>query len=161
MTLLDLIRRLERIIAVQPNIHTVVRNDVYKLNSIPSAKYGVVAWTQGTHQMDYRSGMATYQLYLYYINRNTDRPNTETEIVSFGIQILNNIIFTMRQEDIFIDDVQIQPFTERFADDCAGAYATMNIQVPIDLCFENYSNQATDYNVDYDTDYLANGIKAY
>lgn len=160
MTLLDIIRSIERIVATQPNIHTIVRNDVYKLNSIPDVKYGVIAWTQGTHQMDYRSGMATYQIYLFYIDRKSDRSNIETEIVSFGVQVLNNIIFTLSAQDIFIDEAQVQPFTQRFADDCAGAYVTLNIQVPIDRCHEDYTT-AIDYNTDYDTDYLANGIKAY
>lgn len=159
MTLIEIIARLERIIAVQPNIHTVIRNDVYKLNGIPSARYGVMAWTQGTHQMDYRSGMATYQLYLYYIDRNNSRPNNDTEIVSFGIQVLNNIILTLSEQDIFIDDSQIQPFTERFTDDCAGAYATLNIQVPIDRCVVNYGEG--DYNRDYNVDFSTYGIQAY
>lgn len=162
MTLIDIIRRLERIIAAQPNIHTLVRNDVYKLDKIPDVRYGVVAWVQGVHQMDYRNRMATYQLYLYYIDRNTDRPNTATEIVSFGTQILNNIILTFSGENIYIDVASIQPFEQKFVDDCAGAYATLNIQVPIDTCIEDYRDKEIDYNADYDRDFLSKGgVKVY
>ena len=159
MTLLEIIAKLERIIAVQPNIHTVVRNDVYKLNGLKAVKYSAVAWAQGVHQMDYRTGMATYQLYLYYIDRNVSRPNNDTEIISFGIQMLNNIILTLADDGIYIDDTSIQPFTARFVDDCAGAYATLNIQAPIDRCVVDYGEG--DYNTDYNVDFSTYGIQAY
>lgn len=160
MTLLEILYKLELAIAGQPNVKTVIHNDVYKLNSIPDVRYGVMAWTQGTHQMDYRTGMATYQLYLYYIDRNNARPNHDTEIISFGTQILNNVILTLSGEDIFIDGATIQPFTERFADDCAGVYATINIQTPISTCFNNYGPHG-EFNEDYNVDFNLYGIRYY
>ena len=44
MTLLEVIRTIEGMAMRQPTIHSIVRNDVFRLNALPDARYGVFAW---------------------------------------------------------------------------------------------------------------------
>ena len=159
MTLKDVINYLESTASVQPAVHTIVRNDILKLNNASNVIYGVFAWVLGTQQVKINDRMATYQLYVYYIDRLAEKVDNTLDIHSFGIQVLNNILLTLQDVDIFINDYSIQPFYQRFADECAGVYATINIDVPIDYnCSESYT-QSYDYNNDYNGGHLAEGIK--
>lgn len=139
MTLLDVIKKLEEVAINQPQVREIVPNDVYKLNERADASYGVFAWTQGQHVGNVNAGTTTFVFNLFYIDRLTNDKKNKTEIQSVGIQVLNNILQCFAQF-ITVGDLLFQPFTERFADECAGAYCTVSLTVPNDTICEQIFN---------------------
>ena len=115
--------------------------DTNRLNALPNAKYSVFAWTAGQHRRE--GNVMLYSLNLWYIDRLTTDSRNEVAIQSVGISILNNIIDTLLEEhqneleqygNIYYND-----FQQRFADLCAGVYASLSIAIPLDNnCFEEY-----------------------
>ena len=49
MTLSDTIKAIEKLAAGSPSVSSIVRNDIFRLNSLPDAEYAVFGWTQGQH----------------------------------------------------------------------------------------------------------------
>lgn len=131
MTLLDLIKKLEDVAISQPQVSEIVPSDVYQLNERASVMYGVFVWTQGQHVKDFARGMTAYTFNLFYIDRLTADHKNKTEIQSVGLQVLGNILRSFVGY-IGVSDARFQPFTERFADECAGVYCTVTLTVPDD-----------------------------
>jgi len=154
MTLYDIISATEGKIARQPNVRSLIRADIYKLDNIPNCLYSAMGWTMGTHRIDSRNGIATYSINLYYIDRNIAEANNEHMIVSYGIQVIGNIIQSLANDGIYFDSYDVQPFIQSFHDDCAGVYATLSIDAPIDGCYQDYivGDFNNDFNNDFDVD---------
>ena len=72
MTLTETIRLIEVVAAGQPPIKSIIRNDIFRLNSLPDAKYGVFGWTQGQHTANADSSFYTYRFTFFYIDRLTE-----------------------------------------------------------------------------------------
>lgn len=156
MTLLQLIRTIERVAAGQPAVGTIVRNDIFRLNAAPAVRYGAFAWLQGEH----RSGdgsLMDYSFTFFYADRLTaDRAN-EIEVQSVGVEVLTNIVRQLEDLGVFREgDVTFRTFNQRFADECAGVYCSVTLQVLKDgLCSDAYEflkNEA-DYNMDFNKDF--------
>lgn len=139
MTLLETIQLLEGLADSQPAVRSIVRQDARRLNDMPDAEYGVFAWVQGTHSRVAGSDTITYQFSLFYIDRLTSDRKNETEIQSVGVQVLDNVLRGVYESDGVVDvsDYQFTPFDYRFADECAGVYVTVGIEVtvPAGVCF--------------------------
>lgn len=132
MTLLETIRTIETVALQQATVHTVVENDVFKLNDMPDVKYGVFAFTQGQHTSTTDGGFTTYGFSLFYIDRlNEDRSN-QIQIQSTGERTLRNILLILADEGIESSPYTIQPFNQRFADECAGVYCDVQLTVSND-----------------------------
>lgn len=158
MTLKDFIGILETVSGNQPAVHTIVRNDVYRLNALPSVRYGVIAWHQIQHRVE---GMQIYFSFrLVYADRlNLQDGNglaeyggNEIEIQSVAVRVLCNIIRTIADKGIHVDGYTIDTFNQRFSDQCAGAYATVTFGVPVDGdCGEfGFADYDSDFNNDFD-----------
>lgn len=134
MTLAQLIATMEGVALEQRSIRSVVRNDVFRLNDMPSAQYGVFAYTQGRHRFDFDTGIAYYAFTLFYVDRLTEDAGNEIEVQSTGISTLANIVRAMWEaHDIPLDGSwSADTFNQRFADLCAGAFATVTFALPID-----------------------------
>ena len=131
MTLLDLIKKLEDVAIKQPQVNEIVPNDVYQLNERAAVMYGVFAWTQGQHVKDIYNGTTAYTFNLFYVDRLTADQKNKTEIQSVGLQVLGNILRSLSSY-VAVSEARFQPFTERFADECAGVYCTVTLTVPDD-----------------------------
>lgn len=139
MTFAQFVERLKAVALSQPSIRTVVENDVFRLSALPSVKYGVFAFTQGQHRASLDTGVTTYVMTLFYVDRLTQRPSNEVEVQSVGISTLTNIIATLA-EDFGITSWTINTFNQRFADLCAGAFATVAVDIPFDYtCADDYA----------------------
>ena len=139
MTLLDLIKKLEDVAISQPQIKEIVPNDIYQLNERASVLYGVFAWTQGQHVKNIYEGTTAYTFNLFYVDRLTADHKNKTEIQSVGLQVLGNILLSFSTY-IGVSEARFQPFTERFADECAGVYCTVTLTVPDDTNCEQLFN---------------------
>lgn len=152
MTLLEVIHRLEESATHQPSIKMIVRNDAFRLNGYPNAKYGVFAYVQGNHSVSIDSDLATYSFTLFYIDRKTGTGDNENEVKSVGISTITNVLERLYGQGIeSASQVTFTPFTQRFVDDCTGVFARVDLVVPRSyVCEENYP----DFNEDYNNDFL-------
>lgn len=129
MTLLETIRTIENVALQQASINTVVENDVFKLNDMPDVKYAVFAFTQGQHTSTTSGDFTTYGFSLFYVDRlNEDRSN-QVQIQSTGERTLRNILLILADAGIDASQYTVQPFNQRFADECAGVYCDVQLTV--------------------------------
>ena len=139
MTLAQLIKLFEGIAKEQPSINMIVQNDVFRINSAPSLKYGVFAWTQGQHSGSIH-GMQTYSFSLFYVDRLLDDLSNQIEIQSVGCETLGNILRALDEYDVEVSNYTMQTFNQRFIDECAGVFCNVTISVlPTSSCVEEYS----------------------
>lgn len=141
MTLLDTIRLIESAASAQPSVKMIVRQDARRLNDCADALYGAFAWVQGQHTSTAGSGVVSYNFTLFYIDRLTFDKGNETEIQSVGVSTLGNILRTLADSEgvVGVGDTVFTPFDYRFADECAGVYCTVRVDVPEDsVCGEDY-----------------------
>lgn len=132
MTLLETIRTLETVALQQAAVNTVIENDIFQLNDRPSVKYGVFAFTQRKHTSTTEGAFTTYGFTLFYVDRlNEDRSN-QIQIQSTGERTLRNILLILNDEGIESSQYTIQPFNQRFSDECAGVYCEVSLSVPND-----------------------------
>lgn len=159
MTLTETIRLIEVTAAGQPPIKSIIRNDIFRLNSLPDAKYGVFGWTQGTHSTNADSSFYTYRFTFFYIDRLTENKSNELEVQSVGISVLDNILRLLEENNaIPVGDWQFITFNQRFLDETAGVYCTVGIEVPVNgLCADTF----VDFNDDFNDDFAINGVQVY
>lgn len=140
MTLLELIKLIESTALNQPNVNDAREGDIYDyLNSNPDIAYSVVFLTQQTHRES--NGFVYYNFYIFYVDRlQSDLESNRALIQSTGMRVLSNIIrIVCDQLDIEVPDVAYTPFTQRFADELAGVYCSVEFVLPIeDVCGEEY-----------------------
>ena len=130
----------------QPAVGTIVRNDVFRINSAPSLNYGVFAWTQGQHQGNIATGMTSYSFSLFYVDRLKDDGSNLVEVQSVGCEVLGNILRSLELYDIEVESYTMQTFSQRFTDQCAGVFANVTMTAPTgSMCGETYDLTATIY----------------
>lgn len=126
MTLLEVIRSIERAAAMQPAVSMIVENDVFSLNSYADARYGVFAWTQGRHRADATApDWVRYSFTLFYVDRLRNDIANQVEVQSVGMDVLQNILRILRDAGIEPESYEFQTFNQRFADECAGVYCSV------------------------------------
>ena len=155
MTLQEVIRRIETEAGRNPLVNTIVENDVFKLNGVPDVRYGVFAWTQGTHSAGADSDERRYTFNLFYVDRLLADRSNQIDVQSAGVEVLDNILRSLA-DDFGVESWSIVTFNQRFNDDCAGAYVTVTLSAPVaSLCAEDYDEVLKgDFNRDYNTDFF-------
>lgn len=140
MTLLETIRTIENVASQQPAVNMIVRNDIFRLNAVPDARYGVFGWLQNSHRASTSDNRITYSFTFFYVDRLTEDKSNQMEIQSVGIQTLDNIIRTL--DDLLLpveEGYTFQVFNQRFMDECAGVFSNVNIVVPVtEICPEDF-----------------------
>lgn len=151
MTLTETIRAIETVASSQPSIRSIVRNDIFRLNSIPDAKYAVFGWTQGQHSANIESSFITYRFTFFYIDRLTADKKNELEVQSTGIQVLDNILRHLETIGVYSDsDWQFTTFNQRFLDECAGVFSSVALNVPVNgICEDTFADFNNDFNDDF------------
>ena len=140
MTLYAIIEKLKMLALKHPNVNSAYEGNIYDImNANPEQKYASVVLTQQSHNQD-----DTYDHYgfnLFYVDRLVDdMDDNRVQIQSTGKSMLSNIIKAFCEEfDAECDSINYQTFTERFADECAGVYCTITIDMVKDIyCTEKY-----------------------
>lgn len=140
MTLLQVISTLEGIAGQQPTVASIVRNDVFRLNSIPDASYGVFAWLQNEHTTSEDGRFIRWSFTLFYVDRLSADKANEVEVQSTGIDTLWNVLRTLEELDIYQGGAAFRSFTQRFSDECAGVFCTVTLETLAGtLCPFDYS----------------------
>ena len=125
MTLLELIREIEDVAAMQPSVSMIVENDVLRLNSYADARYGAFVWTQGRHRANIGEDFTRYAFTFFYIDRLRNDIANQVEVQSVGMETLQNVLRTLWERGIEPESQEFQPFNQRFADECAGVYCSV------------------------------------
>lgn len=131
--LLTVIKALEKIGASLPDVHTVILSDIYQLNSLPNIDYSVFAIVQDQHRKD--DNFTYLGFYLYYVDRLLNDKSNQIEIQSHGLEILSEVIDKIEDLGLILSpefDRVLQPFNQRFSDECAGIYCRLEIMIPQD-----------------------------
>lgn len=150
MNLTQAIYFIEEAAAAQPNVETIVRNDVFRLNSRNDVKYGVFAWLQGEHSTDSDSGLMDYSFTFFYVDRlRGDRAN-EIEIQSVGIETIENVIRRIEDSGLFsAGTYSFTTFNQRFHDDCAGVFCRVRLEAAKNsVCLNDYGDATYEWDED-------------
>ena len=168
MTLYQIISTLKQIALTQPNVKSATDGSVYDvMNANPSVKYNVVHFSQTTHQSD--EEFDYYGLNIFYISRLEDSlEDNRLQIQSIAKEVLDNIIRTFCENwGIEFPSITYIPFTQKFADLCAGQYCTVRIEVPRELiCADDYIGEVipSDKNIrlqDLSVTITENGLRVF
>lgn len=137
MTFKELIQGIERIAGAQPAVRTLIPNDIFRLNEDPAVRFGAFCVSAGRASQSRTGEQITYSFTLYYADRLTDDKENTRDVQSTAIDVITNVINGIREElRAEVASVGIQPFTQRFAQMCAGAYA--EIQVTTNAAYPCY-----------------------
>ena len=82
-----------------------------------------------------------YTFTLFYVDRLTESHDNEIAVQSTGCFVLDNVCRTLAEE-WDVSEWNIRTFTERFMDECAGAYCEVTFGVPVEYggeCAETYN----------------------
>lgn len=149
MTLQQLISIIEGIAMQQPSVRMIVQHDVFRLNSAPALRYGVFAWLQNQHSVQLR-GMRSFSFTFFYVDRVTADKSNVTEVQSVGCETIGNILRTLDDMDIDVQSYTLQPFTQRFTDECAGVFCNVTLSaLPGTICDEGFADFNNDFNEDF------------
>lgn len=144
MTLAQVIDIFEKVAMQQPSINMIVRNDVFRINSSPSLKYGIFAWTQGQHSGSI-AGMTSFAFSFFYVDRLKEDLSNQVEVQSVGCETIGNILRALEEYDIEVGNYTMQTFNQRFTDECAGVFCNVTLSVPqVSACPETYGER-TDF----------------
>lgn len=146
MTLLETIREIEYAASIQPAVHMIVRNDIFRLNAVPDAKYGVFGWLQNQHTASVDSSTIAYSFTFFYVDRLTADKGNQMEIQSVGIQTLDNIIRQLDEQGVWSErEYTFTTFNQRFMDECAGVFCNVTLDVPVtSACLEEFDYYIAD-----------------
>lgn len=139
MTLYEIVTYLKNIALKQPNVRSAWDGDIYnQLNSNPHINYATFVVSQTTHRET--ENLRYYSFNLFYVDRLDDTmENNRLQIQSIGLEVLSNIIKSLKElYDVNAVSIVYHPFTEKFKDVTAGQYATVEFEVPITSCMEEY-----------------------
>lgn len=139
MNLKNVVDIIEYVAMKQPNIRQFAEGSVYDINKNPSNKYCNIVLTQREHTETEQTYI--FNFIIFYVDRLVDNlDSNRLQVQSAGISALSNIFRTLEQEyDFDFLNKTYTTYTERFTDECAGAYANVRIEVYKDmLCPELY-----------------------
>lgn len=141
MTLFQVIRSLQTIALANPYIENAGDGSIYDyMNANPSIKYGVFFVSQTTHRED--DYFDWFGFNLFVIDRLVDNlESNRLEIQSIAKEVLSNTIKTFVKKFLGVThgEIRYTPFTQRFADLCAGQYCNIEFKIPkVIICEENF-----------------------
>lgn len=122
----------------QPEVNAYGEGSVYDLLNSGGKieKYAAVVTTFQSASIVDDNYTATINL--FYIDRLTKfDDNNRLQVQDAAVQTLHNILLQLAEE-YDVENESYTLFTQKFADNCAGAYATLKITLPISGCFEQY-----------------------
>ena len=122
----------------------IVRGDSFKLNACPDARYAALAWVQGVHTLTEDGRILRVSLTLFYIDRLNELQDNTLAIQSAGVEVLSSVLQRLDEDGIYTEgQITYQPFTQRFADECAGVFANVILTAPaVSIC----ADEVTDGN---------------
>ena len=148
MTYLQIINLIKDTALAQSNVNSVVR-EFLDLNR-EDAKYSavVIQDRDGNRDRIAEQDYVTYTWHLGYVDRLTYDESNRDDIISTGINIINNIVNTIRNTwfpelEVSIVD-RINTFDQRFTAQCAGVYVVLAVNAQVSDCIDSESTDLYD-----------------
>ena len=159
MTYLQILNTIKDIALAQPNVNSVVR-EFLDLNR-EDAKYSavVIQDRDGSRDRIVEQDYVTYTWHLGYVDRLTYDESNRDDIISTGINIINNIVNTIRNTwfpelEVSIID-RINTFDQRFTAQCAGVYVVLAVNAQVSDCIDS---ESTDLYDKFEVNITENGV---
>lgn len=159
MTYLQILNTIKDTALAQPNVNSVVR-EFLDLNR-EDAKYSavVIQDRDGSRDRIVEQDYITYTWHLGYVDRLTFDESNRDDIISTGINIINNIVNTIRNTwfpelEVSVVD-RINTFDQRFTAQCAGVYVVLAVNAPVSDCIDS---ESTDLYDTYTATITENGV---
>lgn len=135
MSLLDLIKKIEKIAKSQQGVHSVFRGDIYDNWNKPDVQYISVNVAITNYTQHIIDAYDEYEVYLYCGDRLLQDNSNEYEVLTNTQRVLVNIISILDSDEKIdvVDEVQYINFVQSFADYVAGEYVRFNVRVPLDV----------------------------
>lgn len=136
--LYKIINTFKHISLEHPLVHRFAEGDVYtNLNEDKEKKYPVI--NLDIDNITVGNNFQTVTGNLFYIDRLLDDESNRVEVQSAGMRTLQSIINKIVEEMPWNWTSQTyNPFTEKFADLCAGVYVTFTMEVPVEeICADD------------------------
>lgn len=130
------------------NTHSLVNDygegDVYEYMNSGMHKYPCVFMTMQNITSDSES--TNYNFTLFYIDRLISDGSNKINVQSIGVQVIKQILSKLFDiyPEIEISSTEYTPFTEKFADDCAGGFCQISLTDELDAA--NYEADCVEQN---------------
>ena len=134
----EIVKIIKNISLALPDVQSFYTGDVYEVNADQSVKYSSIVLTNQEHSFDNVNDKFNYNFILFYIDRLTDDEANRTDVHTAAVSALKNIVQRLEDYNVIINDFKFNLFRERFNDSCAGAYATLSVEVEDDDCTEGF-----------------------
>ena len=131
MNIVQLNQYIEKIARCIQIVHSYTSQSPYEYwNAKGDVQYGSVCFCIKKSRM--RSNTITYDAILYYGDRVVDTPSNKEQIWSDANNVIQNIVGTINMQgdgEVSVSyPYDITNFEQKFADNLAGAYATLSIE---------------------------------
>lgn len=130
MNIVQLNNFIEKIVSCTETVKSFYTNSVYECWNTEEVKYGSISFCITKTQM--RERTMTYDAIIYYGDRLLEDKSNRNAIWSDATQVIQSIIGTVNSVDGEISisyPYNLTLFEQKFADELAGAYAEISIEV--------------------------------
>ena len=139
MNLFQLIHTIKNTAGKSNLVSSVKDGDVYENLNSGSQTYPVVNVTIDNITKD-ETGTSSVTMNIFYIDRLEDNNRNKTQVQSSAVTVLEQIMNKLEDEQAFdFTSKTFYPFTEKFADLCAGSYVTCTLDLQLDTLCDNES----------------------
>lgn len=135
MNLFQLIHTIKNTAGKANLVNSVKDGDVYENLNSGTQTYPVVNVTIDNITKE-ENGTSNVTMNIFYIDRLEDNCRNKTQAQSSAVTVLEQIMNRLEDEQAFdFTSKTFYPFTEKFADLCAGSYVTCTLDLQLDtLC---------------------------
>lgn len=123
------------------NVESYYIGDVYNNWNSLNVKYG--SFDININYIRRVDGNDVLNVSMYFAQKLKNDSSNVFEAQSVGFNVIMNVINHLKEEYELDDyeEIQVYPFWQQFSDILAGAYADVNIYVPVDDICENYDKE--------------------
>lgn len=127
--LFEIINLINKICDAHPKINTFFTN-VYRLNDSNDIIYPVISLT--VNNITRQENTIDYNINILYSDRLTENRDNQIVVQSSGTSAIIEIFNLIENHTNISPSIgyQLTPFTEQFADNTAGIFATLTLKVP-------------------------------
>lgn len=132
MRYFEFLKTIKNISTTHVLVNEYGEGDIYEHLNSGEHKYPCVFLTVTNIQSSVSSTL--YNFTLFYTDRLVESGNNRTNIQSTGINVIQQILNRLIQEypTFEVTDTNFTPFTEKFADMCAGVFCDVTFEDPVD-----------------------------
>lgn len=135
MTLYELTKLIEKFATLE-HVNSTFVGDIYDLNHLQNIEYPAFVITQGSHSQSFNDETMNINYSLFFVDRLLEDKSNELEVQSWAVEAVNNLVNNITEQKIgYVEGAgSVTTFTERFDSLCAGAYATINLKMFLNIC---------------------------